>query len=138
LFGSKKCKEQINPLNAELNPICHLLALLGAHLIFHFNRIRVNSVFQECKDKGKQGVSEGILLVTNGKIYELDSLLKNSQLSESYRSVNCRAEQMLDCLEENSQQELRSGRGRTSRKETRRRKEVTRTEINFGNKPSMN
>ena len=23
------------PLNAELNPICHLLALLGAHYIFH-------------------------------------------------------------------------------------------------------
>jgi len=32
----------INPLNAELNPICHLLALLGAHLIFHISRIRVN------------------------------------------------------------------------------------------------
>ena len=32
----------INPLNAELNPICHLLALLGAHHIFHVRRIRVN------------------------------------------------------------------------------------------------
>jgi hypothetical protein len=31
-----------NPLSAELNPICHLLALLGAHHIFHFSRIRVN------------------------------------------------------------------------------------------------
>jgi hypothetical protein len=31
-----------NPLNAELNPICHLLALLGAHLILHVSRIRVN------------------------------------------------------------------------------------------------
>ena len=31
-----------NPLNAELNPICHLLALLGAHHILHFSRIRVN------------------------------------------------------------------------------------------------
>jgi len=31
-----------NPLNAELNPICYLLALLGAHLIFHVSRIRVN------------------------------------------------------------------------------------------------
>jgi len=30
-----------NPLNAELNPICHLLALLGAHHILHINRIRV-------------------------------------------------------------------------------------------------
>jgi len=31
----------INPLNAELNPICHLLTLLGAHHIFHVSRIRV-------------------------------------------------------------------------------------------------
>jgi len=33
----------INPLNAEFNPICHLLALVGAHPIFHVSRIRVNS-----------------------------------------------------------------------------------------------
>ena len=32
----------INPLNAELNPICHLLALLGAHYIFHVSGLRVN------------------------------------------------------------------------------------------------
>ena len=32
-----------NPLNAELNPICHLLALLGAHHILHISRIRVNN-----------------------------------------------------------------------------------------------
>jgi len=32
----------INPLNADLNPICHLLALLGAHHILHVSRIRVN------------------------------------------------------------------------------------------------
>jgi len=31
-----------NPLKAELNPICHLLTLLGAHLIFHVSRIRFN------------------------------------------------------------------------------------------------
>ena len=30
-----------DPLNAELNPICHLLALLGAHHILHISRIRV-------------------------------------------------------------------------------------------------
>jgi len=33
---------KFNPLNAELNPICHLLALLGAHHILHVSRIRVN------------------------------------------------------------------------------------------------
>jgi hypothetical protein len=32
----------INPLNAKLNPICHLLALLEAHHILHVSRIRVN------------------------------------------------------------------------------------------------
>ena len=30
-----------NPLNAKLNPICHLLALLGAHHIFHVSRLWV-------------------------------------------------------------------------------------------------
>ena len=33
---------KLNPLNAELNPICHILALLGAHHILHVRRIRVN------------------------------------------------------------------------------------------------
>jgi len=32
----------VNPLNAELNPICYLLALLGAHHFLHVSRIRVN------------------------------------------------------------------------------------------------
>ena len=31
-----------NPLNAESNPVCYLLALLGAHHILHVSRIRVN------------------------------------------------------------------------------------------------
>ena len=31
----------INPLNPELNPICYLLALLGAHHFLHVNSIRV-------------------------------------------------------------------------------------------------
>ena len=39
----------LNPLNAELNPICQLLALLGAHLILHLSRIRVNSVIVEAR-----------------------------------------------------------------------------------------
>jgi len=32
----------IKPLITELNPTCHLLALLGAHHILHVSRIRVN------------------------------------------------------------------------------------------------
>jgi len=34
----------INPLNPELNPICYLLALLGAHHFLRLSRIRVNSL----------------------------------------------------------------------------------------------
>jgi len=32
----------INPINPELNPICHFLALLGAHHILHVGRIKIN------------------------------------------------------------------------------------------------
>jgi hypothetical protein len=32
---------ELNPLNVQLNPICHLLALLGAHHILHVSKIRV-------------------------------------------------------------------------------------------------
>jgi hypothetical protein len=31
----------INPLNAKLNPICHLLALLGAHCFLHVSGLWV-------------------------------------------------------------------------------------------------
>ena len=34
-------KPFFNPLNPELNPICYLLALLGAHHFLHVSRIRV-------------------------------------------------------------------------------------------------
>jgi len=37
-------KIQINPLKPELNPICYLLALLGAHHFLHVSRIRVKSL----------------------------------------------------------------------------------------------
>ena len=32
---------KLNPLKPELNPICYLLALLGAHHFLHVSRIRV-------------------------------------------------------------------------------------------------
>jgi len=37
-------KNNINPLNPELNPICYLLALLGAHHFLHVSRVRVKSL----------------------------------------------------------------------------------------------
>ena len=36
--------KHFNPLNAELNPICNFLALLGAHHFLHVNRMRVKSL----------------------------------------------------------------------------------------------
>jgi len=35
-------QKEINSLNAELNPICHSLALLGSRHILHISRVRVN------------------------------------------------------------------------------------------------
>ena len=37
-------KVYINPLNPELNPICCLLALLGANHFLHVSRIKVKSL----------------------------------------------------------------------------------------------
>ena len=41
-----------NGLNAQLNPICYLLALLGAHHILHVSRIRVKSEGCNMKQQG--------------------------------------------------------------------------------------
>jgi len=35
---------KFNPLKAELNPICHLLAILGVHHSLHVSRINVKSL----------------------------------------------------------------------------------------------
>ena len=43
-----------NPLNAELNPICHLLALLGGATIVVVSRLRVNA---DMNDETKNFVS---------------------------------------------------------------------------------
>ena len=41
-FGLPDADQRVlNPLNPELNPICYLLALLGAHHFLHVSRIRV-------------------------------------------------------------------------------------------------
>jgi hypothetical protein len=40
-FSEEMLTALFNPLNAKLNPICHLLALLGNHPILHVSSIRV-------------------------------------------------------------------------------------------------
>ena len=44
---SRWASRSFNPLNAELNPICHLLALLGGATIVVVSRLRVN--IPECQ-----------------------------------------------------------------------------------------
>jgi len=46
-IDSGKSRKLFNPLNTELNSICHLLVLLGAHHILHVSGIRVKSVNKE-------------------------------------------------------------------------------------------
>ena len=43
-FSVKFIYGLFNPLNAELNPICYLLVLLGAHHFLRVSRIRVKSL----------------------------------------------------------------------------------------------
>ena len=49
----------INPLNPELNPICYLLALLGAHHFLHVSRIRVKLHVAECLRSSARKWSRG-------------------------------------------------------------------------------
>ena len=39
----------LNPVNAELKPIRHLLALVGAHHIVHVSRVRVKKGFKRTR-----------------------------------------------------------------------------------------
>ena len=41
----------INPLNAELNPVRHLLVLVGAHHVVHVSKVRLNFSYH-ASDKG--------------------------------------------------------------------------------------
>jgi hypothetical protein len=43
-INAKPSFKTLNPLNAELNPICYLLALLGVHHFLHVSRIRVKTL----------------------------------------------------------------------------------------------
>jgi hypothetical protein len=45
IAGHSQPLRTVNTLNSELNPISHLLALLGAHPILHVGRIRVNDQY---------------------------------------------------------------------------------------------
>jgi len=44
LYQPRCICHHFNPLNTDLNRICHLLALLGAQHIFHVSGLRVNTL----------------------------------------------------------------------------------------------
>ena len=72
------CGLYFNPLNAELNPICHLLALLGAHRIFHASELRVNDM---CSPSDHVTLAihadETAIIATSGKLAPLFSYLES-------------------------------------------------------------
>ena len=53
---------KINPLNAELNPICHLLALLGGTTIVAVSKLRVKSLCCALLTKSKRQARDDITL----------------------------------------------------------------------------
>ena len=64
---------KINPLNAQLNPICHMQELLGAHHIFRVSELRVN---QPANHRAKWGNRKKILMV-------------NTKLSDAKCNTKC-------------------------------------------------
>jgi len=60
-----KAVHVFNPLNAELNPICHLLALLGAHHILHVSRIRVKYWHYMKMSRDKWWKQVGVFCILN-------------------------------------------------------------------------
>jgi hypothetical protein len=81
-----------NPLNAELNPICHLLALSGAHHILHVSRIRDKCVFNQLLVV----VNRQEVLNTAGRIYRcvvqktaVTSYLPGLITSQGSTTVSC-------------------------------------------------
>ena len=79
----------INPLNAELNPICHLLALLGGATIVVVSRLRVKlPVFPlVCNTEGLE-TSHGC---------PSHSILLRRKVCVTVQSV-VHSEQMVDCV----------------------------------------
>jgi hypothetical protein len=82
-------QQTINTLNAELNPICHLLTLSGAHPIVHINSIRV---------KTPVIIIPTILLLSNLiKLLSVKSVLASIELKTDKVFTMNLYEHILDC-----------------------------------------
>ena len=98
---------QINPLNAELNPICHLLALVGTHHIVHVSRIGVKKWRRERKGALKKGLGVGGKGVRPGAQYgrnaysstiRIHSIRTRAELWE-FRDVNYRVSREVSAVD---------------------------------------
>jgi hypothetical protein len=58
----------VNPLNAKLNAICHLLALLGTHPILHVSRISVKALQAIETIKINKNLPRTIIINTGNRI----------------------------------------------------------------------
>jgi len=68
----RKMDIHVNPLNAKLNPICHLLTLLGAHHTLHVSRIRVKLHNTEVYKKSVSNMGTKVYNNLPGFIKEID------------------------------------------------------------------
>jgi len=67
LYCSPNIVWVINPLNTKLNSMCHLLVLLGAHLILHISRIRVKLTMRWAGHVARMGYRRCLYRVLVGK-----------------------------------------------------------------------
>jgi hypothetical protein len=83
------CQNQfhINPLKAKLNPIHHLLALVGARHIVHISRVRVNVPIYLCKPKAWH-----FPCCTSGTCLSTHSTKSHTMQRESQELLNCRCQ----------------------------------------------
>ena len=95
----------INPLNVELNPICHLLTLLGAHHILHIRRIKVNVmlVLQSCADclQDMSGSSTDTLPTSSDGTLDIGNIKVEEDLDiEGVEEMNVKTEKGIGSEEE--------------------------------------
>jgi hypothetical protein len=76
----------INPLKTQLNPICHLLALLGAHHILQISRIRVNYTPSPTSDtaKGSLAADATVHPAFKGIVYDKYLAMFNKQFTKHF------------------------------------------------------
>ena len=99
LFVKDDSLLSFNPLNAELDPICHLLALLAAHPILHISRISVKVMWTVEKQMIQSmnssfiwilnfGCSRLVFLVFGVVIFPVPALIGNGSAQPEHRNTN--------------------------------------------------